>query len=539
MMTRMFAHCSDPGGPTGFSRSAAGQIKSNGERAAAAIGGGKSRSTPGLARAQMAHHIFGMPDEPDFIRRAAMSETQSLFTVLRQSADAAAVEAIERLVETGADRELCRVNALAFATKRGLNEEAVIGAFLHAARLGIFELSWNVLCPGCGGVLDVSSTLKSIDKQEYDCALCAAAYEPMLDELVEVTFTVSPRVRRIEAHDPHLLPMAEYMRQIFWGSGFDVPDDIATLMDEIAIESVELQPGEKGVLSVQLPAEFVIAFDPVTHSTQFLDVGGEPTRERQNLSMIINKLHAPTGTTKLRPGPLRVALENRTDQRVLPALWVAGDKLHELLARRRAFLTAKRLLTNQMFRDIYQTDTLDVNQRLKITSLTFLFTDLKGSTELYERVGDLAAYDLVRAHFGVLHEIVASEAGAVVKTIGDAVMATFPTPDRAVSAALRMREAMRKLNDERHREDLLLKIGIHEGPCLAVVLNERQDYFGRTINIASRVQNLAVSRSILATEPVVQYPQANAILESNGLKPTPRNEMLRGIAQEMAVFEIP
>ena len=124
-------------------------------------------------------------------------------------------------------------------------------------------------------------------------------------------------------------------------------------------------------------------------------------------------------------------------------MWIAGDKLHELLGRRRPFLTAKRLLTNQVFRDIYGTDTIDVEQRLKITSLTFLFTDLKGSTELYERVGDLVAFDLVRAHFRVLNEIVAAEAGAVVKTIGDAVMATFPTPDRAVAAALRMREAMR------------------------------------------------------------------------------------------------
>src|SRR5439155_23061606 len=117
--------------------------------------------------------------------------------------------------------------------------------------------------------------------------------------------------------------------------------------------------------------------------------------------------------------------------------------LHELLGRRRAFLTAKRLLTNQVFRDIYRADTIDVDQRLKITSLTFLFTDLKGSTELYERVGDLVAFDAVRAHFQVLNAIVAAEAGAVVKTIGDAVMATFPTPDRAVAAPLRLREAMR------------------------------------------------------------------------------------------------
>src|SRR5204862_5761002 len=142
---------------------------------------------------------------------------------------------------------------------------------------------------------------------------------------------------------------------------------------------------------------------------------------------------------------------------------------------------------------------LDVAQRLKITSLTFLFTDLRGSTELYERVGDLVAFDLVQAHFQVLNEIVGAEAGAVVKTIGDAVMATFPTPDRAVAAALRMRDAMRELNAERGGEDLLLKIGIHEGPCLAVTLNDRQDYFGQTVNIASRVQNLAVARAIFAT----------------------------------------
>src|SRR5207247_11086112 len=114
------------------------------------------------------------------------------------------------------------------------------------------------------------------------------------------------------------------------------------------------------------------------------------------------------------------------------------------LGRRKPFLTAKRLLTNQTFRDIHRTDTLDVNQRLKITSLTFLFTDLKGSTELYERVGDLVAFDLVKEHFQILHQIIAAESGAVVKTIGDAAMATFPATDRAVDAALRAAPARRR-----------------------------------------------------------------------------------------------
>src|SRR5215470_14631856 len=147
-----------------------------------------------------------------------MSETEALMTALRRSAEADVVSAIEQLVREGPDHGLCRINALAFAAKHGLDEERVIAAFLHASRLGLFELSWNVLCPGCGGVLDAATTLKSVNREEYDCVLCAVGYQPTLDEMVEVTFTVSPRVRRIAAHDPDLLPEIEYYRQIFWSS---------------------------------------------------------------------------------------------------------------------------------------------------------------------------------------------------------------------------------------------------------------------------------------------------------------------------------
>jgi len=468
-----------------------------------------------------------------------VSETEALFNVLRQSADADCVAAIERAVHDAPDRELCRVNVLDFAAKNGLDEERTVAAFLHAARLGLFELSWNVLCPGCGGVLDAGSTLKTVNHEEYECGLCAAGYKPTLDEMVEVTFTVSPRIRHIAAHSPDTLPEVEYYRQIFWSSGVNLPEILGDSLAEFTVDSIELPPGEKAVLSVQLPNDFVIAFDPVTHGTQFIDVKGEPTRERQTLSMVFDRVQRSVGTVEMRPGPLRLSLENRTDRRVLPALWIAGDALHDLLGKRKPFLTAKRLLTNQTFRDIYRTDTLDVDQRLKITSLTFLFTDLKGSTALYERVGDLVAYDLVRQHFRVLYEIVAAEAGAVVKTIGDAVMATFSTPDRALAAALRMREAMTRINAERRNDDLLLKIGIHEGPCLAVRLNDSQDYFGQTVNMAARVQGLASSRAIFVTKSVVEDPKAAKILQSLSVLPSERRAALRGIADETTVYEIP
>jgi class 3 adenylate cyclase len=467
------------------------------------------------------------------------SEAQGLFAALRQAADRETAAAIEELVAEASDRALCRINPLAFAAERHLDEERVIAAFLQAARLGLFELSWNVLCPSCAGVLDANATLKSIVGDEYMCAWCAAAYEPNLDDIVEVTFTVSRRVRRIAAHEPDELPFFEYLRQVFWSSAIDLPDDLDQVGQEVTLDTLELPAGEKAQLSLQLPAGSLILFEPVSHSAHFIEVKGEPTRDRQSLGFAFSAAKAPTDTTELRPGPLRLSLENRTERRALPAIWIVCDKAHELLSRRRPFLTAKRLLTNQTFRDIYRTDTLDLDQRLKITSLTFLFTDLKGSTELYQRVGDLVAFDMVRAHFHVLNEIVAAEAGAVVKTIGDAVMATFPTPDRAVAAALRIREAMGTLNAERGGEDLLLKIGIHEGPCLAVVLNDRQDYFGQTVNIASRVQGLAASRAIYATGTVVGHPQTANLLAASGVRPVAQHRELRGIPEAVPVYEIP
>jgi class 3 adenylate cyclase len=469
-----------------------------------------------------------------------MSDTKAQFSALRQMADPAVADAIRHLIETGADHELNRINVLDFSRRTGLDEEGVISGFLHASRLRLFDLTWNVLCPGCGGVLDAHSTLKSLRQDAYQCGLCACGYEASVDEQVEVAFTVSPQVRRIAAHDPNGLPLWEYFKQVFWSSGVDLNEEsFEALTEEVALDALELPAGEKAVLSLQLPPQFIIVFEPVTHSAQFIDVQGEPTKERQQLSLIYNRSHTPVETVTMRPGPLRLALDNQASVRVLPTVFIAAEGLHHLIGKRKPFLTAKRMLTNQTFRDVFKADNLNIDQRLKITSLTFLFTDLKGSTALYERVGDLAAFDLVRAHFHALLEIISAEKGAVVKTIGDAVMATFNRPEQALAAGLRIRGAMDKLNVERGTKDLVVKIGIHEGSCLAVMLNERQDYFGQTVNIAARVQGLSTSQAIHITGPVIDTPAVAAILDKAAITPIQKQAALRGIADKIVVYEIP
>ena len=341
----------------------------------------------------------------------------------------------------------------AFASKHGLDEERAIAAFLHAARVGMFDISWNVLCPGCGGVLDTNATLKTVQKDEYTCALCCRGL--FADARRDGRGDLHRSVRACAGSPPTIHTNCR-CRNIS-GRSTGAPASICrkrnSRRDGRSVRRwrmSSLRPAKRRFCRIQLAVRIRHrlraghAFSAV-HRRQGRADARAPEACRWSSTATMSR------TRRWRCDPARCALRWKTGP--TPAccrrVFIAGDALHDLLGKRRPFLTAKRLLTNQTFRDLYRTDTLDVDQRLKITSLTFLFTDLRGSTALYERVGDLVAFDLVRAHFQVLHEIVAAEAGAVVKTIGDAVMATFPTPDRAIAAALRMREAMRALNEQK------------------------------------------------------------------------------------------
>src|SRR5579871_4299982 len=257
-----------------------------------------------------------------------MSDISAQISVLQQSADPAVASAIGELIRTGDDADLNRINALDFSRRNSLDEERVISGFLHASRLGLFDLSWNVLCPGCSGVLDAHDTLKSLRPEDYHCGLCACGYQPSVDEQVEVAFTVSPKVRHIAAHDPNSLPLWEYYKQVFWSSGIDLDkESFSTLTDEVTLDALELPAGERAVLSLQLPPQFIIAFEPVTHSAHFIDVQGEPTKERQQLALVYNKAHPPTGSNVMRPGPLRLSVDNQAGVRTLPSIFIAGDAM--------------------------------------------------------------------------------------------------------------------------------------------------------------------------------------------------------------------
>ena len=176
------------------------------------------------------------------------------------------------------------------------------------------------------------------------------------------------------------------------------------------------------------------------------------------------------------------------------------------------------------------------DEGLGVKDIALLFTDLKGSTALYDRIGDLNAFALVQQHFDRLQEVTVRHNGAIIKTIGDAVMAAFLKPADAVQAALEMRSEIASFNERQPDKALILKIGVHKGAAIAVTLNDRLDYFGQTVNIAARVQNLADADEIFVSQDV--YEAKGVRDELAGYSVESRTAQLRGVQQELPVFRV-
>jgi len=449
--------------------------------------------------------------------------------------------AMRRFVADADDADLINIDPLEFADHHGLREAPTIDAFLHATRHGLFDMAWNVVCPDCGGILSEAVTLRQIRKPELGCSLCDRTYEPDLDASIAVTFTVHPRVRAIRGHRPEEQGVMEYMRQHYLGPTLALPRG-AEFEHEYAKFTRwhgVLPPGGVATIDLEIPGGWTIVQELQLHAAAIVELTGARADERRETTFAISHAGMTPSRRTLPPGPHRFRIENRTDHRALCQITDANDALHEMMGRRKSYLTGKQVVTNQTFRNLFRSDVLDLDQGLKLRNLTVLFTDLRGSTELYDRIGDLAAYDLVRRHFGVLGEVVRENDGSVVKTIGDAVMASFPTPVGGMGAALAMRSSMAAFNRGRSDDALVLKIGMHAGPCLAVWSNERLDFFGQTVNVASRVQSIARPGAIVATAGVALDEHVRSLLAAAGATPIPHQATLRGIRDEVTVFEVP
>jgi class 3 adenylate cyclase len=200
-------------------------------------------------------------------------------------------------------------------------------------------------------------------------------------------------------------------------------------------------------------------------------------------------------------------------------------------------VTGKDCINVPLFRDLFGHDILAADQSLNIKQLAILFTDIKGSTEIYKKYGDVRAYSAVRHHFDILFESVEKCGGVVVKTIGDSVMATFVHGQDGLSAAL---EAMKKFPFIDSIEELALnvKFGLHTGPCIAVNLNDWMDVFGSTVNMAARIQGTAKEGELVISEDVFKFRECKEVIAKYVKQVGKRTVKLKGIDEGITVYTI-
>lgn len=443
------------------------------------------------------------------------------------------ISRLENMIRTADDYDLFRINPIQYAADKRMDEQEAIDLFLYSAKLGLFELEWHLVCSFCAHVVESLSELSSVHSH-YKCTFCQAENDVALDDYIQVAFTISRQVRTIGFHQPEQLPIEDYYLKYHFAKGVQpLPDgttfaQIGKLIsrymnyvepNERVVVETEITPGMLQAKDLFHRASLVFFLqdaqaDEVAIPIQLADgkfQATDHTPAPREINQTVATFHYDAAD-ELDSGKVQLEYTNMMAER--SPLWImhypAGFEAVSLSFA--PFLSGKRLLTTQTFRDLFRSQALSDNEGIAVKEITFLFTDLKGSTDMYDRIGDLNAYYLVRQHFDALITAITNNHGSIVKTIGDAVMATFLTPVDAVQAALDMLEGIEAFNKTRAEPLLFLKIGIHRGASIAVTLNDRLDYFGQTVNIAARIQSLAGASEIYISHEAHSQPEVQDLL---------------------------
>ncbi len=436
---------------------------------------------------------------------------------------------LESFLRTASDEELVRINPVAFAQRHGCDEAALIDLFLHARKLGLLRMEWHFVCPGCGDIVESFQSLTSATAH-YFCQVCSTDREADLSDFIEITFSASKEIRQSRYHDPwSLSPEEFFFAYRFTENG--VVSDGSPLREHLKRNSAFcafFKAGETITFEATPdPGYLWFTNGPV------LIVRDDRTDESRRFAFEYTGTRSPGFEAEIAAGPVRIEVTNGTDERfALLVVNLPGDYEWKM----KPFLSGAQLLSNQTFLDLFESETIVAAEGLAVKRLALLFTDIQGSTALYDRIGDMKAFDLVRLHFGCLRDSISGNSGALVKTIGDAVMASFHDPLDALRAALDMHAQIGRFNKEAGDDLIALKVGVHVGTCLAVTLNGRLDYFGQAVNVAARVQALSDANEIYLTDEMLSIPGAEELLAA--FVTEARSVQLKGVQGDVRVHRV-
>lgn len=436
--------------------------------------------------------------------------------------DKGSIEILHSSLQKLDDWHLFQINPISFANENGLDPNESIDLFIHGAKIGLFDFEWNLICPMCGSKVKTHTSIADIEKHKIHCVICDIDVETDLSNFIEVSFSINPQLHKINL-DPYA-SYENYSRYYFSGNYHPPQEFLVYFTGRAHKNFVVIEPDTNKKVEF-MPTKNMLHRCSSLENNSILRIK-TTNEERDDPHIIdIDLLLSGFSPHTIEIPTSRVILNLKSylpDKAAFITFEADVTQVQSYMKQTPPyfddFLTGKMLLTRQSFRDLFRIQTLPPNFQLKISDVTILFTDLKSSTELYEKTGDMSAYNHVQDHFELLKKSTKKHAGAIIKTIGDAIMASFAHPKDGVEAAIEMIGNVQEMNQQAQvNHDFAIKVGLHSGTALAVTANNLLDYFGQTVNLAARVQGLAEGSELWMTDVIHQNPEVQKILSENGL----------------------
>jgi len=424
-------------------------------------------------------------------------------TLIRQGTDPSLVERLEDFLNRADELSVQRIRPYALADRWEVDRRAVLEMFLRATRAGILDMSWDLLCPSCRGTTEGHTNLGDVHGRSH-CDTCQIDFTVNFDHNIEVVFRPNASVRPVEydvafcVGSPQLQPHVVLSQSI-------------TALRSLPV-SMQLEPGRYSLRATDVAGSLslVAGVDGLPKSDiRVTSFGWPPEQQRVSLTPTLNLINATEAEQTFQ-------LERTA--------W--SDQAS----------TAADVTALQVFRDLFAREVVRPGEEISIGSVTLMFTDLRDSTRLYRKIGDASAFGRVREHFDILEKSIASEGGAIVKTMGDSVMATFRHPIHALRAVWNAQTEIAA----RGEPMLWLKVGMHKGPCIVVNLNDRLDYFGSTVNITARLPGFSQGGELVFTEEINNDPEVLQFLAEN-MKPgalSPFTANVKGFDEPFTMWKL-
>jgi class 3 adenylate cyclase len=417
-------------------------------------------------------------EEPATLPKARQRRLDELLDRLTsEGIDPGVAECLGDFLAHAPAQEVARIRPLALARRLGLPPDAVVAACLRGARAGLLALLWDLLCPICRIPSEIKDTLRAL-KEHGHCEACNLDFELDFARSVELIFRAHPDIRDAElgiyciagpAHSPHV------------------------------VSQVRLAPGERVEIELSLSeGSYRVRGPQLPYAIDFRVQAGSPLG-RWDVSL---RAGIPrTELRALRPGAQVIALKNEHDRELVARI--------ERTAGRDDALTAARAASLGLFRELFPTEVLSPGHLVSVATITLLVTDLDLPADTYTRLGDAPAFAIIHEHFRLLDERIRVAGGALIKTVGEGLLAVFEDPVAAVETALDLQAIL--LAGEFTRS-LQLRAGVHRGPAMAATLNDHLDYFGATVRDAAQLPALARGGEVILTQAIAGDPRVAALL---------------------------